>query len=151
MATYGSPQNFRYHEHSDPTGAGLVVFAASVIGLLGALNLFYGLAVVAGSDIFITEAAWLVGDAEPWGWLMLGVGIVQLAATPAILTGAEWGRWIGIVSAAANIASQIMFMSDLPGVAIVLLLVDLGVIHALVVYGGRPPGQSAYSRTAKPS
>lgn len=34
---------------------------------LGLLNLFFAIAVIAGSDMFITEAEWLVGDARPWG------------------------------------------------------------------------------------
>jgi hypothetical protein len=29
-----------------------------------------------------------------------------------------------------------MFVSDLPAIAILLILVDVGVIHALLVYGG---------------
>ena len=39
-------------------------------------------------------------------------------------------------SAASNIAAQVMFFSDVPAIAILLILVDIGVIHALVVYGG---------------
>ena len=104
--------------------------------LLGLLNLFYAIAVIAGSDLFITEAAWLVGDARPWGWLMLIVAMIQLSAPISMWLGGRWGQWVGILSAVSNIIAQVMFLSELPGLAIALIVVDLMVIHALTAYGG---------------
>jgi hypothetical protein len=128
--------NFKYRPHPDIAGVGLLAFAGGAVLLLGLLNLFYAIAVIAGSDIFITHAAWLVGDARPWGWFMLIVALVQLSAPISIWTGGRWGQIVGILSAAANIVAQAMFVSDLPAIAILLILVDVGVIHALLVYGG---------------
>jgi hypothetical protein len=73
--------NFKYQPHPDIAGAGLLAFAGGAVLLLGLLNLFYAIAVIA----------------------------------------------------------QAMFLSDVPAVAILLILVDVGVIHALVVYGGGRP------------
>jgi hypothetical protein len=67
---------------------------------------------------------------------MLIVALVQLSAPISIWLGGRWGQWVGILSAAANIVAQAMFISDLPGLAIVLIAVDLMVIHALTAYGG---------------
>ena len=136
--------NFKYIESPDPTRVGLLIFSGLAILLLGGLNLFYGIAVLAGSDIFITEAAWLVGNVEPWGWLMVIIGLIQIPAGIAIMRGSDWARWVGIASACLNIVSQAMFMSDLPGVAIVLIGVDLTVIYGLLVYGGGVSGRLRY-------
>ena len=130
------PDNFKYHRHPDVAGIGALAFAGSMVLLLGLLNLFYAISVIAGSKIFITHAAWLVGDARPWGWLVLIVALIQLSAPLSIWLGGRWGQWVGILSAASNIVAQAMFISDLPGLAIVLIAVDLMVIHALVAYGG---------------
>lgn len=131
-----APNNFKYRAHPDIGGIGALVFAGSMVLLLGLLNLFYAISVIAGSEIFITEAAWLVGDARPWGWLMLIVAMIQLSAPISIWLGGRWGQWVGILSAVSNIVAQVMFLSELPGVAIVLIVVDLMVIHALLAYGG---------------
>ena len=131
-----APNNFKYHRHPDIAGIGALAFAGSMVLLLGLLNLFYAISVIAGSKIFITHAAWLVGDARPWGWLMLIVALIQLSAPLSIWLGGRWGQWVGILSAATNIVAQTMFISDLPVVAIVLMAVDLMVIHTLTVYGG---------------
>src|SRR6266496_3863025 len=102
--------NFKYRPHPDFAGMGALVFAASMVLVLGLLNLFYAISVIAGSKIFITHAAWLVGDARPWGWLMLIVALIQLSAPVSILLGGRWGQWVGILSAASNIVAQAMFI-----------------------------------------
>lgn len=131
-----APNNFKYRRRTDIAGMGALAFAGSAVLLLGLLNLFYAISVIAGSEIFITHAAWLVGDARPWGWLMLIVALIQLSAPISIWLGGRWGQWVGILSAASNIVAQAMFISDLPGLAILLIVVDLMVIHVLVAYGG---------------
>lgn len=131
-----APNNFKYRRYPDVAGIGALAFAGSMVLLLGLLNLFYAISVIAGSKIFITHAAWLVGDARPWGWLVLIIALIQLSAPISIWLGGRWGQWVGILSAASNIVAQAMFISDLPALAIVLIVVDLMVIHALAAYGG---------------
>src|SRR5215211_9214708 len=89
MAIGAARTNFKYRPHPDIAGMGLLTFSGSLVLLLGLLNLFYAIAVIAGSDIFITHAAWLVGDARPWGWFMLIVALIQLTAPLSIWTGGE--------------------------------------------------------------
>ena len=98
MPATAEPNNFRYTPHQDLTGVGVLFFAASWLLVIGLLNLFYAISVIAGSEIFITTAGWLVGDARPWGWLMLIVGLVQLVAAGGILAGRRWALWIAVFS-----------------------------------------------------
>jgi hypothetical protein len=98
---------------------------------IGLLNLFYAISVIAGSTIFITSASWLVGDARPWGWLMLAVSLVQLMAAPGVLLARRWALWVGLISVAGHIAAAIMFFRHEPGIAIALLAVDLTVLICL--------------------
>ena len=130
------PNNFKYKSRPDVAGVGALLFAGTMVGVVGLLNLFYAIAVIVGSSIFITDATWLVGDARPWGWLMLTVALVQLSAPVSIWLGGRWGQWVGILSAASNIIAQLMFISEIPILAIVIIAIDIGVIHALLVYGG---------------
>jgi hypothetical protein len=94
---------------------------------------------IADADIFIKDAAWLIGDLEPWGWLMLMIGLVQLAAVPSIVRGIAWGHWVGIASVLGNMAAQVAFLSDVAILAVLLLLLDAMVLHALLVTRGGLP------------
>jgi hypothetical protein len=89
--------------------------------------------VLANSHIFITIASWLVGDARPWGWLMLAVGLIQLIAAPGVLMGRLWALWIALISVAGHVAAAIMFFSDEPWIALGLLLIDATVLLCLLI------------------
>jgi len=127
-----SPNNFQYTARSRFPGVGRLIFAGSWLAVIGLLNVFYAISVIAGSEIFITTASWLVGDARPWGWLMLLVGLVQLAAAPAVWIGRPFGLWVGVASVCGHVAAALMFFSDSASIALVLLIVDAAVLSGLI-------------------
>ena len=108
-----NPNNFKYVARP----GSLVVGEALASGWLltiGLLNLFYAISVLAGSHIFITTASWLVGDAQPEGWLMLVVALVQLAAAPGVLLARLGAVAIGALSVVGHVVALIMFFPDEP-------------------------------------
>jgi hypothetical protein len=138
MYANAQPNNFKYTDRPRFSGLGRVVLAGSWLLAIGLLNAFYAISVIAGSEIFITTASWLVGDARPWGWLMLLVGLAQLAAAPAVWAGRSWAFWIAVASVCGHVAAGLMFLSDSAPIAIALLLLDAAVLVSLVtVWPGR--------------
>ena len=131
--TTAQPNNFVYTRRPDLTGVGVLLLAGSWMLAIGLLNLFYAISVIAGSTIFITKAAWLVGDAHPWGVLMLVVSLVQLTAAGGIFAGRRWAIWIGVVSVLANMAAQVMFISEAAAPAILLLGLDAMVLGSMAI------------------
>jgi hypothetical protein len=128
-----NPNNFKYTARPRLPVVGEALFASGWLLTIGLLNLFYAISVIADSHIFITTASWLVGDARPWGWLMLAVGLIQLVAAPGVLLGRWWALWVGLLSLAGHLAALIMFFPDEPGIAIALLLLDAIVLACLLV------------------
>ena len=111
----------------------MLLFAATWLLVIGLLNLFYAISVIAGSKIFITTAGWLVGDARPWGWLMLIVALLQLLAAGGILAGRRWALWVAVLSVLGHIAASIMFLSDSTLLGILLLGLDVTVLGSLAI------------------
>lgn len=132
--------NFKYRPRPRlPAYAPLLLPGAWLL-VIGLLNLFYAIAVLADSHIFITTASWLVGDTRPEGWLMLLVALAQLIAAPGVFTGKLWAIWVAIISVAVHMVAAIMFAQDNLGIAIALLLLDAFVLISLLVGGfGRRP------------
>lgn len=139
MQTTTQPNNFKYIARPRFPVVAEVLLPSGWLLAIGLLNIFYAISVIADSTIFITTASWLVGDARPWGWLMLVVGIIQLMAVPGILIGRLWALWVGLISVAGHVAALIMFIPDAPGVAVALLAIDAIVLFCLlsVVRGAR--------------
>jgi hypothetical protein len=128
-----NPNNFKYVARARLPVVGEALLASGWLLTIGLLNLFYAISVIAGSTIFITTAAWLVGDTRPEGWLMLVVALIQLAAAPGVLMGRLWALWIGLISVAGHVAAAIMFFADEPWIALGLLLIDATVFLCLLI------------------
>jgi hypothetical protein len=128
--------NFEYTERQRYPRIGRLVFAGCWLLVIGLLDLFYAISVIAGSEIFITTASWLVGDTHPPGWLMLVVAMVQLAAAPAVWLGRRWAFWVAIASICAHAVAAIMFMSEALVLGIALFALDVTVLFSLVTTVG---------------
>jgi hypothetical protein len=131
-AATANPNNFEYTARPRLPVVAEAAIPSGWLLTIGLLNLFYAISVLAGSTIFITTASWLVGDARPWGWLMLVVGLIQLAAAPGVLLGRLGALAIGAISVVAHVAAAIMFFSDSQWIAVGLLAVDATVLVCLL-------------------
>ena len=83
-------------QSDDPRGSGWLLFAATMLGLTGSLNALIGLAAIGQSRVFAGDAAFVIGNLRAWGWILLAVGVAQVAAAFGIGGRAPWGRWSGI-------------------------------------------------------
>ncbi|MFD8787453.1 hypothetical protein [Kitasatospora sp. NPDC059599] len=121
-------------------GSGLITFAGVLLVLLGALNALDGIAAIARSHVFIGDAHYVFGDLRAWGWAILALAVVQLAAAYGVLvTRAQWARWTGVVVLGLNAFAQMAFAPSYPLWSVTLLAIDVIGIYALTAHGG--PGQ----------
>ena len=126
----------------DPTynvdpGKGWLLFAGIMLGLIGALNLVYGIAAIGNSTFFVRDVEFVFADLKTFGWLLTVVGAVQLAAAFGIWRLTEWGRWLGIACAAVNAFVQFLVLPAHPVWALMVFFVDIIIVFGLLTYGGR--------------
>lgn len=134
------PNNFIYTVRPRYPGLARLALAGGWLLVIGLLDVFYAISVIAGSEVFITTASWLVGDARPWGWLMLAVGLIQCAGGVGVWLGRRWALWVGALSICVHALGQVLVFSEYPAVAIALLLLDASVLFALfTTIGDRRP------------
>ena len=120
----------------DTEGGGWIVFAASMLGLAGAFNLLQGILAIGESRVFVGETTFVFSNLRTWGWIVLLLGVAQLLAAYAVVSGSEFARWFGIACASVNAIGQLMFMPAYPFWAISMFAIDILIIYALAVYGG---------------
>jgi hypothetical protein len=118
------PNNFVYTPRPSLPAVVPLILPGTWLLVIGALNLFYGISVIAGSHIFITAAAWLTDDAQTWGGLMVVVGLIQMASAPAVFLFRGWAIAIGVFSVLLHIVVAILFVDNSEGIAIALLVLD---------------------------
>lgn len=113
-----------------------VVFAGTILALLGTLNIIDGIAAVSKSSFFVGEAEFVVGDLKTLGWVLIAVGIVQLGTSFGVWLRWTGIRWVGVLIAAVNAIAQLLVMPAYPLWSISLFALDILVIYALIAYGG---------------
>ena len=66
--------------HEERHGYGLVLFASTMLLIVGCFNPIYGIAAVANAHVFVAGAHYVLGDLRFWGWATLIIGGLQLLA-----------------------------------------------------------------------
>jgi hypothetical protein len=117
--------------------SGWVAFAAMMLGLAGGWNIFDGILALAQSKVYAPGATYVFSDLRTWGWIILAAGVIELCAAFAVLSGSSLARWAGIGAAGINAIAQLMFIQAAPFWSLAMFTVDLLIIYALAVYGGR--------------
>jgi len=115
---------------SGPTG--WAVFAATVLAIVGAFNIIYGLAAIFRDEIITTTGGQvIVWDVTRWGWILLIFGIFQLLAGLALFSGASWARWTAVVLAGLNAVGNVGFLTVQPFWTALIIALDIIVIYQL--------------------
>lgn len=133
---YVDQQAPAYPEEED-RGYGWIIFAGTILGLLGVMNLIEGIAAISKSNFFVGGAHYVFGDLKTWGWVVLLVGVAQLLASFGVLFKNQLARWAGAAFAALNAIAQLMFIEAYPFWSLAFFALDVLVIYGLVAHGRR--------------
>jgi hypothetical protein len=120
-----------------PEGSGWVMFSVCMLGLAGMWNVIDGLLAIGSSHVYGVVRTYTFSDLKTWGWILLGVGLLELMAAFMVLSGSEFARWFGIAAAGINALAQLAFVPSYPFWALAMFTVDVLVIYGLAAYGGK--------------
>ncbi|HET9673605.1 MAG TPA: hypothetical protein VFP31_02260 [Gaiellaceae bacterium] len=112
-------------------------FASLMLGIAGVWNIISGILAIRDSKVFTENATFVFSNLNTWGWIMTILGVLLVFAAVSVSRGGGYGRWVGIFAASINAIGQLSFVSIHPFWGITMFAVDIFIIYALVVYGGR--------------
>ena len=142
MSARATPQATRssggYEGYPDQDrGYGWVSFAGVLVLLLGTLNLIEGIAAIGNSRFFVNGQHYIIDNLKTWGWIVLCLGVLQLAVGLGIFVQNQLARWIGVVVLALNAIAQLLMIPAYPFWSLALFTLDVLAIYRLVAYGHR--------------
>jgi hypothetical protein len=132
------PQQRGYESSAEPSGwAGMVIFGAMMMILLGSFQVIAGLVAIFNESYFYVSSQDLVVSVnyDTWGWAHLIVGAVALAAGFGLFTGAMWARVLGITVAVVSAIVNFVWLPAFPLWAITMITLDVLVIYAIAAHG----------------
>jgi hypothetical protein len=116
-------------------GTGGATFAAVLMILGGGFGILQGIALIAKDNYYVQPQDYFIDTSgSTWGWTLLIIGIVVVAAGFGVMSGAFWARWLGIIFVSIQAFGNFLFIPVVPFWALTLILVDLWVIHSLFVH-----------------
>jgi len=118
-------------------GEGWITFSWIILVVGGGLAILEGIVALSRASFFTSVGShYVASNLRTWGWIELGVGIVAVLAGLSVYRGGAFGRWAGIIIAAASIFAQMFWVPIVPFWALTVMFVDVLVIYGLAVYGG---------------
>ena len=136
-----------WYDSSTVQGIGWITFAATLLIVGGVFKIFDALWAFKYDDD-VPEGLQTVlfeNDLAYWGWVWLLLGILLIAAGFAVLRGAQWARWFGIIVAGVAAIAVFPWIYFQPLWTILSVSVALMAVYALAAYGG--PGGPAQRST----
>ena len=144
------------------TAVGLIVFAAVIMIMLGALQAIQGLVALFNDDFYVVGQKWIFEfDLTTWGWIHLVVGS-SCGRGILRVPGRRLGTAVGIAVAAISAVLNFMWLPYYPIWSLIIIALDVMVIWALSAHGrdvglleprhtseAAPPPQSASINVAR--
>ena len=118
---------------------GLVAFAGMMLIMLGSFHAIAGLVALFQDDYFLVGKSGLVVDVDytAWGWAHLIGGVLAGLAGVGLFAGATWARVVAVIVALLSAILNLGFMSAYPLWSAIMIALDVLVIYAVTVHGGR--------------
>lgn len=116
--------------------SGWVVFAGVITGLVGALNLIYGLTLLLKDEwVVLSPEAIVRFDLTTVGVVYLIFAAFTIFVAIGIFDGALWARVLGIIGASLNLVAQATFLSVYPAWSFIIIVINGFIIYGLAVHG----------------
>lgn len=117
---------------------GWAYFAAVMLVIGGAIDIFYGFMAILGPDTAYfagSGGAIAAFNISAWGWWSLLIGVLLVLAGAFLFLGSTWARVFAVVVASVSVVSHLMSLPAQPWWSIVMVAVDILVIYAITVHG----------------
>lgn len=123
-------------------GTGWIIFTGIVMIIAGANMFINGLwALDASTSVtneFRNKLLFEDNNLDTWGWIYVIVGGVVLLAGMFVFVRSPWAVWVGLLAATVQAVFAFFWLfSPYWQGALIIIIIDMLVIHALVRYGER--------------
>jgi hypothetical protein len=117
-------------------GIGRATFAATLLLIVGTINIIYGIGALGNANIFHNGQRFVFSDLNTMGWVLIVLGIVQLAGGFSLINGNTFGRIIAIVAAGLGAIGALFSISGPnPWWSLAVFFLCIYVIHGIFIYG----------------
>lgn len=117
-------------------GTGRALLAATLLVIVGTLNIIYGIGALDGANIFVNDNRYILTDLNTMGWVLIVLGVIQLAGGFSLIRGNAFGRVIGIIGASLGaIGALLSIGGHYPWWSLAIFFLCIYIVHGIFIYG----------------
>jgi hypothetical protein len=117
-------------------GTGRAFLAATLLMIVGTLNIVYGIGALDGANIFVNDKRYILTNLNTMGWVLIVLGIIQLAGGFSLAAGNTYGRVIGIIGASLGAIGALLSIGGAyPWWSLAIFFLCVYIIHGIFVFG----------------
>jgi hypothetical protein len=121
-------------------GVGRAFLAATLLVIAGFINIIYGIGALDGANVFVNDRRYILSDLNTLGWVLIILGIIQIAGGLSLYVGNPFGRVLGIVGASLGaIGALLSIGGNYPWWSLAVFFLCIYVVHGIVIYGTDDP------------
>jgi len=117
-------------------GTGRVVFAATLLLIVGVVNIIYGIGALDDANIFTDSTRFVLDNLNTLGWVLIILGIIQLAGGLSLMAGNTFGRILAIVGGVLGALGALFSIGDgNPWWSLAVFALCVYIVHGVIVFG----------------
>ena len=117
-------------------GVGRAAFAATLLLIAGTLNIIYGIGALDDANIFTDDRRYVLSNLNTLGWVLIVLGLIQIAGGISLLAGNAFGRVIAIVAASLGaIGAMLSIGGAYPWWSLGIFFLCIYIIHGIFILG----------------
>ena len=117
-------------------GAARALLAAALLVIAGTLNVIYGIGALDNANIFKNDTRYIFTNLNTMGWVLIILGVIQLAGGFPLAAGNTFGRVIGIIGAGLGaIAALLSIGGNDPWWSVGIFFLCIYILHGIFIYG----------------
>jgi len=117
-------------------GTGRAAFAATLLIIVGVLNVIYGIGALDSASIFVGEQRFIFTNLNTMGWVLIILGVIQFVGGFSLFAGNTYGRVIGIIGAGLGAIAALFSIGDgNPWWSLAVFALCIYIVHGIFVFG----------------
>ena len=117
-------------------GTGRAAFAATLLLIVGVLNIIYGFGALDSANIFTDDQRFILTNLNTLGWVLIIIGVLQITGGISLFAGNTYGRVIGLIAAGLGAISSLLSIGGAyPWWSLAIFALCIYIIHGIYILG----------------
>ena len=117
-------------------GSGRVAFAATLLLIVGVLNIIYGIGALDKANVLVNDQRLVLTNLSTLGWVAIVLGLIQLSAGLSLMAGNAYGRVLAIIGGSLGAIDALFSVGGAyPWWSLAIFALCIYIVHGVIVFG----------------